>query len=379
MWQIPVHQPNVMLATYLKYGIVLMIEDEEGGDNKLHQYPKNGSACQMDDPCFTDLTQIYGCLSLTWQAIFRISNMAMDIVFKFVSILLHKLSEFAESTKLKLLAEAFPNTMLKAHTLHAINRDNYQQLIVCEKCNSTYEYSDCLNNATNATCSFIRFPRHPQARMRTPCGTLLLKNVKTSSHKTICKPIKVFCYRSLIESIQEYVRQDGYLDLFNQWKTRARIPPGVMADIYDGAVWQSFQSVDGKEFLSGRYSLGLLLNVDWFNPYKHVEYSVGAMYVAILNFPRHLRYQKENMILAGIIPGPREPSLHMNSVFGTTCKRFAEVMERCGNDNPDGEKTIRAALLCTASDRSGYKEAWRICRSWILEGMLEVSETFSNC
>ena len=37
--------------------------EDEGGDNKLHQYPKNGSACQMDDPCFTDLTQIYGYLS----------------------------------------------------------------------------------------------------------------------------------------------------------------------------------------------------------------------------------------------------------------------------------------------------------------------------
>ena len=75
-----------------------------------------------------------------------------------------------------------------------------------------------------------------------------------------------------------------------------------MADICDGALWQSFQC---KEFLSSRYSLGLLINVDWFNPYKHVEYSVGAMFVAVLKFPRHLRYQKENMILAGIIPGNR--------------------------------------------------------------------------
>ena len=48
----------------------------------------------------------------------------------------------AESAKPKLLAEAFPNTMPKAHMLHAINRDNYQQLVVCEKYNFTYEYSD---------------------------------------------------------------------------------------------------------------------------------------------------------------------------------------------------------------------------------------------
>ena len=105
-----------------------------------------------------------------------------------------------------------------------------------------------------------------------------------------------------------------------------------MADIYDGAVWQSFQSIDGKEFLSSRYLLGLLLNVDWFNPYKHVEYSVGAMYVAILNFPRHLQYQKENMILAGIIPGPCELSLHMNS-FLELLVRFAKAVERRGDDD----------------------------------------------
>ena len=64
---------------------------------------------------------------LTWQAIFQISNnMAMDVVFIFISVLY----DFAESAKL-LAEKAFPNTLLKAHMLHA------------EKCNSTYEYSDC--------------------------------------------------------------------------------------------------------------------------------------------------------------------------------------------------------------------------------------------
>ena len=92
------------------------------------------------------------------------------------------------------------------------------------------------------------------------------------------------------------------------------------------------------------------MNVDWFNPYKHVEYSVGAMYVAILNFPRHLRYQKENMILAGIIPGPREPSLHMNSFLEPLVRDLLKLWRGVEMTTPDGEKTVRAALLCTASD-----------------------------
>lgn len=59
--------------------------------------------------------------------------------------------------------------------------------------------------------------------------------------------------------------------------------------------------------------LGLLISVDWFQPYKHVQYSVGAIYLVILNLPHCLKYCRENMILAGIIPGPHEPSLHINA------------------------------------------------------------------
>ena len=163
--------------------------------------------------------------------------------------------------------------------------------------------------------------------MRSPCETPLLKLVKTSSHKYLYKPIKVFCYHSVIKSIQEYVKHEEYVVLFNHWKQRVGIPLSVMADIYDGTIWQSFQNFEGQDFLSNKYCFGLMLNVDWFNPFKHVEYSVGAMYLAILNFPRHLRYKKENMILIGIIPGPREPSLHMNSYLEPVV-RVVAVMER---------------------------------------------------
>lgn len=221
--------------------------------------------------------------------------------------------------------------MLKAHTFQGISREKYQLLVVCRKCHSTYDYNTCLKTSVDqrniATCSFVRYPRHPQARLQTPCGTSLLKKVKTLSHKTLYKPIKVFCYRSVINAIQDYVSLSGYLEMFSHWKARVEIPHGVMADVYDGDVWQSFKTVNGQEFLSSKYSLGLLLNVDWFNPYKHVEYSVGAIYISILNFPRRLRYQ-ENMILVGIIPGPNEPSLHINSFL----EPLVEDLERCGYD-----------------------------------------------
>lgn len=47
---------------------------------------------------------------------------------------------------------------------------------------------------------------------------------------------------------------------------------------------------------------GIMLNVDWFQPFKNTNYSVGAIYLTILNLPRSQRFKKENIILVGLIP-----------------------------------------------------------------------------
>lgn len=109
----------------------------------------------------------------------------------------------------------------------------------------------------------MRFPRHPQKQTRAVCGYPLLKTVKTAAGKQLSLPLKVFCYQCIIQSIQHLVQQPGMLDLLNEWKHCA-IPAGIMADIYDGIVWKSLLTIDGKEFLSRRYTFGLLINVDWF-------------------------------------------------------------------------------------------------------------------
>src|SRR4051812_13092667 len=98
----------------------------------------------------------------------------------------------------------------------------------------------------------------------------------------------------------------------NHWATRQNIPNNILSDIYDGQIWKTFKDQNNNQFfnintIEGR--LGLALNVDWFGPTKHTVYSVGAIYLTILNFPRHLRFKKENTLLVGIIPGPQEPSV----------------------------------------------------------------------
>ena len=104
------------------------------------------------------------------------------------------------------------------------------------------------------------------------------------------------------------------------------------------------------EFLGRRYGLGLLLNVDSFQPFKHVQYSVGVIYLAVLNFPRPLRYRRENMIIAGIIPGPSEPSLHINSYLESLLIDLMKLWQGVQIETSEGKQILRAALICNSSD-----------------------------
>ena len=87
-------------------------------------------------------------------------------------------------------------------------------------------------------------------------------------------------------------------------------------DIFSGDVLQLFLGHDDRVFLpsrnsEGRYVFGL--SVDAFNPFLNKQAgkkaSVTAIYMVLLNLPPSSRYKVENMYLAGVIPGPKEPSL----------------------------------------------------------------------
>ena len=144
--------------------------------------------------------------------------------------------------------------------------------------------------------------------MRKECGTQLMKTVRMK-HGTVIKPRKVFPYQSIQKALQNLIQRPGFLQCCEKWRTRKHFrESGYLCDIYDGLVWEEY-----KEFLSAPYNYLLTLNVDWFCPFEHGRYSVGAIYITIQNLPASIRNHPDNIILVGIIPGPSEPHLTLNS------------------------------------------------------------------
>ena len=199
-------------------------------------------------------------------------------------------------------------------------KSRVKEFVVCTDCSSIYDYESCFEvrfgKKIIKQCKFVAFPDHPHTSQRAPCGRNLLKEVKCQSNIKLV-PCKIYPYCSLKDSLTLLVSRPGFLDLCEHWRERSlKVPVNTLADVYEGQVWRDFNSPKYNNFLQCPGNLLLSLNFDFFQPFSRTQYSIGALYLVILNLPRKERYKIENVILISIIPGPKEPSLTINSYLG---------------------------------------------------------------
>ena len=80
------------------------------------------------------------------------------------------------------------------------------------------------------------------------------------------------------------------------------------------------------------------------------------IYLVVMNLPRHVRYNPHNIIVVGVIPGPSEPSLSLNSYLTPLCKELSKfwsgvslpLYDNVGNFRQN--VIVRLALACVSCD-----------------------------
>ena len=75
-------------------------------------------------------------------------------------------------------------------------------------------------------------------------------------------------------SLQRVLNHPGVNDKCEHWRSRTR-RHALLQDIYDGQLWKDFQIVAGKLCLAAPYVYVVMLKVDWFQPFKLTQSSVG--------------------------------------------------------------------------------------------------------
>ena len=246
--------------------------------------------------------------------------------------------------------------MLKKY--FGLHRDCFQKFVVCPKCNSLYNYDSAYETVggrkLSRKCSFVEFPNHRHRAHRKSCSEVLLKEVKLQDGTLKLYPKKVYCYNSIIETLKLFLQRPGFTSRCELWRARERTSiANLLSDVIHGTVWRDFKGPDGSRFMSHQRNVAFMMNVDWFQPFKHSPYSVGVIYLDLMNLPRGERYKRENIIVVGIIPGPGEPS-SLNPYLVPLVSELKELwedgVEVCHSGSRRIPERFFVALLLVACD-----------------------------
>jgi len=138
-------------------------------------------------------------------------------------------------------------------------------------------------------------------------------------------------------------------------------------------MWKHFEN---NGHFSQSYSYGLMLNVDWMEPFEHSIYSVGVIYLSLLNLPREISYAQENIIICGLIPGPKEPSYNINSFLEPLVTDLLCLWRGIDVILPYGKLKIRAALICVACDSPATRKVGGFLSHTAKNGCFRYHKTF---
>lgn len=357
---------------------LLDIDDNTGDDVDVH-IPEDVTYLE---PLKAHLLQL-----LQLQSTHSLSDTGFEAIWKCFISLAVKIFTGQKLDEVELL-QMLPRSLFSIRKLLDIHRDSMTKYVMCPKCHTRYSMSISdqgddnrqtvtlsrnTENGVHVTseipggcretvhvCDSVKDVNHRLQRFNTPCGEELMKPRFSKLGVPFPSPKKLFCYQSVKDSLRRlYNLKSNFSEQLEHWRndtdcTMNHSPDKVLCDIYDGQVWADLQDVNGSPFLSEPDNLAFMVNIDWFQPFKHTTYSVGAIYLVIMNLPRDVRFLVENIIVVGIIDGPHEPNHYqICNYLHPLVSEMEDLWDGVWIEDKNsilGRRRIRAAVLCLSSD-----------------------------
>jgi len=242
----------------------------------------------------------------------------------------------------------------------------------CPECHCTYSPSFRPGSNTPsypATCSNRPYP---DAEI---CSAPLLEEVVVDGTKSP-RPFKPFVVYDFHDYLASLLAQKDLEDVMDKSCDeliasiqKAEPPPDYVSDIFQGEFIRTFEGpTAGRLFVDrpgkeGRYLFAF--NVDFFNSegmtIRGASTSSGIIAAACLNLPLEIRYKPENMYLAGVIPGPKEPRLtELNHYMRPVVDQLSDSWERGVRftrtaNHPNGRDS-RSAIANAVCDLPGARK-----------------------
>ncbi len=176
--------------------------------------------------------------------------------------------------------------------------------ICCTSCHSIYPYNP--NEPSNPPRCLGR--RAPES---SPCAAELWKETIVGGRQRIV-PCVLYQHQDFKHWLARILARKGIDDLLDSYPSELRSGHQPISDIWLANIFSQLKGHDGNLF-SGPGRLVFGLSADSFEPNAsrpgHTPQSSTGIWLVCYNLPPHLRYLPENIYLAGVIPGPKKPSL----------------------------------------------------------------------
>ena len=272
-----------------------------------------------------------------YQARFRLSDVAIDSLIKFFQQMLTD----ADQMRFK----DFPSSLHTASKLLQLGNQS-KTYAACPKCNTLYNIADVVAEE-EFKCTHVEFPMKSKGNS---CGMELTEQVPlTIGNKR--RPKLLFSLPNLKIQINSLYQRPEFKQQLRKWTNRD-VNNDVLADIYDGRIWKNFSDTSGIPYFTPEAAdshLGIMINLDWFQPFESSAYSCGAIYGVICNLPREIRFKKENMLTLGLLSRLNEIRLYkINHYLSPIVDELLEFWN--GIEIPAAGKSIRLALICCSND-----------------------------
>ena len=315
--------------------------DEPLTPNPGHESQEDG--LNQDERSVIWWVVVFTCV---FETLHSVSSRAMAWLLHLLGSLFCFLSQYSKN--IANIAHAFPSTLHQRsqYINEKLSLPSLRRYVVCQACLSLNAYDDCLERRG----SRVLVKSCPQCQRESKIVPLL-KQVVTGTGNKKYYPYLVYPYVSLISSLQCLLLRPDFYNHCEEWRQRPKESQLSLSDVYDGKLWEEFMQVDSRAFLMAKNSIAFMLNIDWFQPYKHRVYSIGVIYLAIMNLPRAIRFKRENIIIIGLLPGPKEPSKTINTYLTPLVSELLLLWEGVSLRTCNaGDQLFRCALICIGCD-----------------------------
>ena len=235
-------------------------DDGFSSDNEVPDLPLNQDLSQAEE---RDLVVWILIFMVRLQAKHYIPDAALHCLIKFFYIFFSVVGR--TSSYVATIASLFPKSLYELRQ-RFVSSQKFKRMVVCCKCHSIYDYSECVEGRGSTKHSRKCSNREHKNSSR-KCEQLLLKTVEFSRGNTMLRPFKVYCYRSLTNSLKYLLQCQTFVSCLESWRMRQEVR-STLSDIYDGQLWKDFMYFESIPFLAHPYSLAFAMNIDWFQPYK---------------------------------------------------------------------------------------------------------------